>query len=322
MSEEFVLRLPERAIPIPKSISPQAQAMMVREPAPAGPLPALDDTAGWHAHVQAMDAALLPMLQAMRPDAAVTVEDRTIADVRVFDVIPAGLAADDRTIVLDMHGGGLFLCGGDLCRLMAESVALRLGRRVWSVDYRMPPDHPYPAALDDGIAVYRALLQERDTSDIVFHGASAGGNLVPALILRARDEGLPMPAVAYLNTPEVDLTESGDSFATNRGLDISSLMQVNLLYADGEDLRHPHISPLFGDFSKGFPPTVLTTGTRDLFLSNTVRMHRALRDAGIPAELHVCEAGGHGGFPGAPEGESIMRDVRGFIAATLAAAPR
>jgi acetyl esterase/lipase len=90
-------------------------------------------------------------------------------------------------------------------------------------------------------------------------------------------------------------------------------MPVNLLYADGHDLRHPYLSPLFADFTKGFPPTLLTTGTRDLYLSNTVRMHRALRAADVPAELHVTEAGPHTGFPGSPEGEQIDRELRRFI---------
>jgi acetyl esterase/lipase len=179
----------------------------------------------------------------------------------------------------------------------------------------MPPDHPYPAGLDDCIAFYRALLREHDPAEIVVGGASAGGNLAAALILKARDEGLPLPAGAVLITPEVDLTESGDSFQTNIGIDRTlrqSLMPANLLYADGRDLTDPCISPLFGDFTKGFPPTILTAGTRDLFLSNAVRMHRALRSAGIPAELHVVEALSHGFFGGAPEDRAIDREVRAF----------
>lgn len=86
-----------------------------------------------------------------------------------------------------------------------------------------------------------------------------------------------------------------------------------LLYAVGHDLRHPCLSPLNGDFSKGFPPAILTTGTRDMLLSDTVLLHRALRRAGIPAELHVTEAGGHGGFMGrAPEDQEILSEVRRF----------
>jgi acetyl esterase/lipase len=115
----------------------------------------------------------------------------------------------------------------------------------------------------------------------------------------------------------VDLTESGDSFHANLGLDsvlTSSLMETNLLYADGHDLADPYLSPLFGDFSKGFPPTFLQAGTRDLFLSNAVRMHRALRAAGVPAELHVFEGAPHGLFFGtAPEDEELDREARRFV---------
>ena len=90
-------------------------------------------------------------------------------------------------------------------------------------------------------------------------------------------------------------------------------MPANLLYAAGHDLTHPYLSPLFGDFSKGFPPTLLTAGTRDLFLSNAVRMHWALRNHGVQAELFIDEAGSHGGFQGCPEGEQVQREIRRFL---------
>jgi acetyl esterase/lipase len=235
--------------------------------------------------------------------------------VRIFGAAPHKTSFDDPGIILDLHGGALILGGGELCRLMATATAMRLQSRLWSVDYRMPPDHPYPAALDDCLTAYKALLNEREPHQIIVSGVSGGGNLAAALLLRARDEGLPLPAGALLMTPEIDLTESGDSFQTNLGVDpiLRSLMPVNLLYADGHDLAHPYLSPLFGDFTKGFPPTLLTTGTRDLYLSNTVLLHRALRSAGVNAELHVLEAAGHNGFPGTPEGEELDRELRQFI---------
>ena len=260
----------------------------------------------------------IPLLKQVCGHADAQVEARDAEGARVFDIVPSGVEPDDHSVVLEMHGGGLIMCGGELCRMMGIGSAARLQRRVWSVDYRMPPDHPYPAALDDCLAAYRALLRERAPNEIIVSGGSAGGNLAAALILRARDEGLPMPAGLLLGTPEIDLTESGDSFHTNLGVDPSlrSLMPVNLLYANGHDLRHPYLSPLFGDL-RGFPPTILTTGTRDLYLSNTVRMHRALRAADVQAELHLTEAGPHTGFPGAPEGDEIDKEVRCFIDAVL-----
>jgi acetyl esterase/lipase len=197
---------------------------------------------------------------------------------------------------------------------MASGGALARRMVTWAVDYRMPPLHPYPAALDDCITVYRRALADRAPADIVVGGGSAGGNLAAALLLRAKDEGLPMPAALVLISPEVDLTESGDSFHTNLGVDhvLGSLMHVNLLYANGHDLADPYLSPLFGDVT-GFPPTFLQTGTRDLFLSNTVRMHRKLRAAGVDAELHVFEAMPHGGFGGAPEDLEIATEARRFV---------
>jgi acetyl esterase/lipase len=218
-------------------------------------------------------------------------------------------------VYLDIHGGSLIMGGGACCRAMGIRAAARVGARTWAVDYRMPPDHPYPTPLDDCVGVYRRLLVDHAPRDIVVGGASAGGNLAAAMVLRARDEGLPLPAGLVLLTPELDLTESGDSFATNLGVDTvlrRSLMSASRLYAGGHDLAHPYLSPLFGDMTKGFPPTLLQAGTRDLFLSNAVRMHRALRRAGIEAELHVCEAMPHGGFFGAPEDREIDDEVRRF----------
>lgn len=115
---------------------------------------------------------------------------------------------------------------------------------------------------------------------------------------------------------QVDLTESGDSFVLNQLIDVllpRSLMPNNLLYVAGVDLAHPYLSPLFGDFSKGSLPTFIQSGTRDLFLSNAVRLHRALRRAGVPCELHIFEAMPHGGFIGAPEDRELRAEVVRFV---------
>ena len=144
---------------------------------------------------------------------------------------------------------------------------------------------------------------------------SAGANLAAALLVRARDEGLPMPAALVLPTPMVDLTESGDTFQTLNGVDggLRSQMAVNLLYANGHDLTDPYLSPLFADLS-GFPPTFLQSGTRDLFLSNTVRLHRKLLAAGVDTELHIFEAMPHAGFGGTtPEDIELDAAIHAFL---------
>ena len=129
-----------------------------------------------------------------------------------------------------------------------------------------------------------------------------------------------MPACLLLNSPEADLTESGDSFETNQGVDyvlVTRLSESIALYANGHDLEDPFLSPLFGDVS-GFPPTYLQAGTRDLFLSNTVRLHRKLRAANVDAELHIGEAMPHGGFFGfAPEDADLGAESRKFLAKHL-----
>jgi len=314
-----VRHVPARSIPVPAHLSPEAQAMLSLPPlgddAPASP--PLHDKDAWRARTAAQNEMVLSVMAPRAAKIDADVDDREIAGVPTFVITPRGTAADDPRVFLDIHGGALVMGNGECCRAMGLTSIPRTGVTTWAVDYRMPPDHPYPAPLDDCVAVYRALLADHDPRDVIVGGSSAGGNLAAALILRARDEGLPLPAAAVLLTPEVDLTESGDSFHANLGLDsvlTSRLMETNLLYADGHDLADPYLSPLFGDFSKGFPPTLLQAGTRDLFLSNAVRMHRALRAVGIPAELHVLEAAPHGGFFGtAPEDDELDREVRRFV---------
>lgn len=128
-----------------------------------------------------------------------------------------------------------------------------------------------------------------------------------------------MPAAVILTSPEVDLTESGDTFSTLAGIDtLTSLAPVNRLYAAGHDLGDPLLSPLFADFATGFPPTYLQSGTRDLYLSNTVRMHAALRRAGIPVTCDIFEARPHLGFGGrTPEDLETLQEIDRSVEAIL-----
>jgi monoterpene epsilon-lactone hydrolase len=242
-------------------------------------------------------------------------ELRDVAGVPTYVITPANASVgDDAPVYLSIHGGALVMGGGDLTRVMTEMNAAVTGIVNWAPDYRMPPAHPYPAGLDDVIAVYRALLQVREPSRIIVGGGSAGGNLAAALLLRAKAEGLPMPAALVLLTSEVDLTESGDSFTTLAGVSVGlqPLHDVNLLYANGHDLQDPYLSPLFGDLS-GFPPTLVICGTRDLFLSNAVRMHRKLREAGVDADLPIFDGRPHAGYGNAPEEAAVGAEQAAFV---------
>jgi len=314
MQQDDGLKVPERMIPVPRHLSSEAQAFLARPHPPRITLPAADDLEGWRRQVAASDAMILQMFFGRTTDDSCRVTPIREGEASGFEIVPHGVEPGDRRVYLNIHGGALIYGAGEVCKAMAIGSALRLGVRVVAVDYRMAPDHPYPVPLDDCLAFYRMLLRDHAPHEIIVGGGSAGANLAAALMLRARDEGLPLPAACMLTSPEADLTESGDSFATNAGIDgMGSLMTINLLHANGHPLDHPYLSPLFGDFSKGFPPTLLTAGTRDLFLSNAVRFHRALRNAGIAAELHVQEAAVHGAFGGsAMEDAEIEAEMRRF----------
>lgn len=324
--DKGTIRLSARTIPTPGSISVEAQAALERLIGTDGvpvnarfAMPAQDDVAGWRSVQAAVDAQYARMLAAASDAPLARVETAHIGDAVVHVASPAQATVAD-AVYLELHGGALVFGGGEACRHGARVQADQLGLETWSIDYRLPPEHRYPAALDDCMAVYRAALQRHPAHRILVGGRSAGGNLAAAMLLRAKDERLPMPAGLILLSPEVDLTESGDSFAVNAGIDAmlpGSLMANNLLYAGGADLADPYLSPLFGDLS-GFPPSILVTGTRDLFLSNTVRMHRTLRAAGVAAELHVFEAMPHGGFGGTPEDGEVVRELSRFVAERLA----
>jgi epsilon-lactone hydrolase len=320
------VRVPARDVPFPQSISAEAQAALRRLVNADGvplnalhALPELDDFDGWMRLKASADAQYGAALAQLAGELRASVQTEQIDGATVHIGTPLDLMADD-VVYVDLHGGGLVFGGGMACRIGAQMQADQLGLRCWSIDYRMPPAHPYPAALDDCLAVYRRLLQQYPARNIVIGGRSAGGNLAAAMVLRARDEGLPLPAGLVLLSPEVDLTESGDSFALNQLVDVMlprSLMPNNLLYAGGADLAHPYLSPLFGDFSPGFVPTFIQSGTRDLFLSNAVRLHRALHRTGVPCELHIFEAMPHGGFMGAPEDRELRAEVSRFVRACL-----
>jgi acetyl esterase/lipase len=308
-----------RSIPVPTSVSVEAQQFL-----DAGLLvgqgsepPALDDVEGWRTTIEAANAGVGAMFDVRTADKQSKIDIISVGDVPVYVVTPEGVTEGDGPgIYLDLHGGAFTMGYGDACRAMAKFTAEQVQVKTWAVDYRTPPDHPYPAALDDCVAVYRRLLEIEPPERVVVGGQSAGGNLAAALTLRARDEGLPLPAALVLLTPEADLTESGDSFATLLGIDpvlTASLADSIALYAGKHDLTDPYLSPLFGDFSPPFPPTLLQAGTRDLFLSNVVRMHRKMRAAGLEAVLHVFEAMPHGGFFGAPEDDELGDVIRRFV---------
>jgi len=298
--EEGALAVAAREIPVPKSISPEAQRFLAaggKFLKMAGGPPSPTDKDAWRKRIAMINKATEPLIKRLLASPA-TVERKTVKGVSVCVGTPNEMRHKDR-VRISIHGGAFTVMGGAYVEGDAAQVAAASGCTVYSIDYRMPPDFPFPAAVDDCVAVYREIIKTYEPKKVAISGGSAGGNLAGTVTLKIRDSGLPMPGAVAMLTPLTDLTDLSDTLRTNLGID-TALPRVpdaaSALYADGHDLKDPYLSPLFGDFSKGFPPTYLQSGTRDLLLSDTVRMHAVLLNAGIEAELHVGEAMPHGGF--------------------------
>jgi len=318
-SERPSLQVPARSIPVPTTISPDAQAMLAM-PTPYGEVaePDPSDKVAWERYLNERREPFARMLEErFGADRPASLTEHGLSHATLYEIEPTTLASEHAgSALFYVHGGGFTSGDGIAAAYAAYQLAGLTGLRTFSIDYRMPPRSPFPAGLDDAVEAYRFLLDRYGAANIAAYGASAGGGLVASCLLKARDLEMAMPAVCVLHSPEADLTESGDSFETNLGIDpvLKRLTNSIALYADGHDLRDSYLSPLFGDFTKGFPPTLISGGTRDLFLSNCVLMHRALKRAGIPAELSLWEAMGHAGFFGAaPEDHEMVEEQVAFI---------
>lgn len=317
--------VPARAVPPPDWVSPELHAVIAR-PLASGWDARPADAAAWRALAAASAEAAAPDVAAIKERTGVTVATDRVAGVSVFRIAPRRVRPENaRRLALHLHGGGFALFPGEAGAGEGMLMAALCGIEVVSVDYRLAPDHPFPAALDDAAAVWEALAAERPPERMAAFGASAGGGLTLSLAMRMRDAGGPPPAAIAPGTPWVDLTGGGDSLRTNAFVDNALVSDAGWvgaagpLYAAGRDLRDPLISPIFGDFA-GLPPAILTSGTRDLLLSQTVRAHRKLRRAGVEAELHVHEGMSHAQFlePFVPETAETFAEIARFLDARLA----
>lgn len=221
--------------------------------------------------------------------------------------------------VLYIHGGA-YVLGSARQGATAAHLCLDGGPDVVSVEYRLAPEHPYPAAIDDVMAVYRELIGTVGADNLVVAGESAGGGLLLMLLQAARARGLPMPAGAAPTFPASDLSFSGASVTENKGRDMlvySELVEFARWFAGDRDLRDPAVSPVFGSFD-GFPPTYLAVGTRDLLLDDSLRVADAFAAAGVDAVIDIWPGACHA-FTAMPfrEGRQYRRRLRRFVADVL-----
>ena len=313
--------VPAQSIPVPGDVSPQMQAFIAR---PLNP----DWDKLWHtgeewrAAADKQAATVVPTIPPMLARLHVKLEPQVMDGVKVNVATPETIApANQDKVLIHVHGGCYVLFPGQSGATEAIMMAGFGHYKVIAVDYRMPPEAYFPAALDDAITVYKAVLKTIPAKNIAFFGTSAGGALTLEMVLRAKQLGLPMPGAIAPGTPMSDVTKTGDSFYTNEKVDNVLVSRdgfcdaATVVYAKGHDLADPLLSPVNGDMS-GFPPAILTTGTRDLLLSNTVRVHRKLRALGIPAELEVYEGQSHAQYQfddRVPETKVAFDEIAGFF---------
>jgi len=275
----------------------------------------------WVEPIRAIDASNALEVEAQIEHLKVTIKEEQIAGVTIRTVTPVDIdPANENRLFVHTHGGAYVIGAGRAGLREAILIAHLAKIPVLSIDYRMPPEHPFPAAVEDVVAVWRSLLSDRPAKSMALGGTSAGGGLTLASTHRFIELGLETPGVLWAGTPWADLTKTGDSQFTNEGIDRNLVTYDGMLegaaklYADGRNLKTPLISPVYGDFTD-FPPTYLVAGTRDLFLSDTVRVHRKMRVARVVAELNVYEGVSHGDymFTDSPELQQTFGELGAFL---------
>ena len=240
-------------------------------------------------------------------------------DVPAEWIVPAGLSIE--RVVLYLHGGAFNSGSIAGARSPAGNIALAGKTRALLIDYRLAPEHPFPAAVDDTLAAYEWLLAGGIPGEqIVVVGDSAGGTLALALLVKLRDQGKPLPALAVCLSPATDLTMSGVTWTLNARNDLllnPKKVRASIeLYLRGTDPRTPLASPLYADL-RGFPPLLIHVGSDEFLLSDATRLAEKAKEAGVSATLEVWQGMQHGWHILAsflPEGRRVIARIGEFIA--------
>jgi acetyl esterase/lipase len=287
-----------RTIPLPRGVSKEAQERLAKG-------------LSWAPGPNQPEAKEL--IKKAREIYPVKEEEKTIAGVPVRFFTPPNIPASKKNrLLINLHGGGFTVDSGSY--LESIPIASLTQTQVVTIYYTLAPVKPFPAAVDDVIAVYKELLKTYQPQNMALYGTSAGASLTAQSVARMKHDGLPLPRALGFFTGNADSSRPGDTqaFFAVPGLNGASVPQGggNSAYLKGHDLKDPLASPIFSDL-KGWPPVLCMTGTRDLFLSSTSNFHRALLKAGVDADLVVFEAMSHAhwymiGIPEATEALQIQ----------------
>jgi monoterpene epsilon-lactone hydrolase len=247
------------------------------------------------------------------------IEMLEIDGVACRQITPAGWQADSGRCMLYAYGGGYVSGSTHEDQIIAVPLARLAGVRIVMPEYRLSPEHPYPAPQQDMRRVYAALLEHYDAARLIVGGESAGSNQALGLMHYARDRGLALPRCAVLLSPWCDLANQGDSHIFNDGrdptLDNTWVDRAAAWHAGDTALDDPGLSPLHGDMS-GLPPCIITTGSRDLLMSQCLRLAARLRAAGVECDLRVWDGLWHVfEFYPIPEAQRSLAEIAAFIEA-------
>jgi monoterpene epsilon-lactone hydrolase len=303
-----------RVVPVPKTVSAEAQRMLGRVASDANVAQTLEQrrmgTDTWQAGAGEVSKKIYPA----------KVEAAVIAGVPVRVVTPLVMAPEKQDrVLINLHGGGFNSDSGSLTESIP--IANLTGVKVVAVLYRLAPEHPFPAGLDDAVAVYKELLKTYKPSHIGIYGTSAGAILTAEVTVKLKQLGLPLPAVTGVFSGMGDFSRTGDSIAMYALNGLSGYLEVpkapgsDREYTGSTELTDPVLSPVYADVS-GFPPTLFITSGRDLLLSGTTILHRVYLRAGVDAQLVVFEALPHAFWnnpelPESKEADAIMAKFLG-----------
>ncbi|TDL75302.1 alpha/beta hydrolase [Rhodococcus qingshengii] len=222
-------------------------------------------------------------------------------------------------VILYLHGGGYGYCSADTHRSLAARIMIESGVKVLLPEYRLAPEHPFPAAIEDTLTIYRWLLEQGyESSNIIFAGDSAGGGLSVVATLALRNQSEPLPAALVCLSPWVDLTSSGESYRKNREKDpylVEELVRKTAqAYAADESLDNRLISPVFADFS-GFPPMFIQVGSIEILLSDAQLLANKAQQAGVEVHFKVWEGMWHVWQISnkLPEAKKAVKEIGNFV---------
>lgn len=224
-----------------------------------------------------------------RPGVIVEAMQHEGLDAMRYTLVGTDAQASSDFVILSFHGGA-YASGTPTSPYQLNANLLEAtGWPVIAPRYRLAPEHPYPAAVDDAERAYRSVLQSHSASQIFITGESAGGGLALALMLRMKSKGLPMPRAAVLFSPWTDVSLTAATIESHRGRDFLNPAEVarwGRAYHASTPVTHPEISPLFGDLS-GLPPTLLMAGSEEIILDDSIRLQQKLIESGVDSQLQI-----------------------------------